>query len=198
MRNRVKFVLGAAVLTVAFPAAALADAQAPPTLTPAVARAAAAACPGAAGYADALVRGITSGEAAAAAPKFAACAKQVRFPEFQWKNQYAAVALGAVELSRGLLGRDPASLRRAADATAEFVGCGNSELVRNATLINAFARTGAAPLRVPATSGRCAGSPGFTSSWSATDGAVPGGIRSRNDLRDQQPLNEFERARPGL
>ena len=130
---------------------------------------------------------------------FAACAKQVRFPEFQWKNQYAAVALGAVELSRGLLGRDPASLRRAADATAEFVGCGTSELVRNATLINAFARAGTAPISVPTAGVRCASSPGFTSSWNASDGfsRVPAD-RMASDLRDQQPLNEFERMRPGL
>ncbi len=91
--------------------------QAPPTLTPFVARDVAATCPGSERYVDALVRGITLAEADAAAPVLNRCATMIRLFEEQWKNSVAEVALAAVDLSRGLLRHDPSLLKRAADAT---------------------------------------------------------------------------------
>jgi hypothetical protein len=118
MRNGMVCALGAAALALAPGLVLAADGQAPPTLTPAVANAVAAACPGTRAYADALVRGITGDDAAAAAPRFAACAKQIRLFENQWKGEVATLAFGAVELSQGLLAHDPVLLRHAVDATA--------------------------------------------------------------------------------
>lgn len=114
-------VLSAAVLAVTLPQAArAAEAQAPPTLTPGVAREVAAVCPDAARYAGLLVRGITAADAAAATPLFERCVAQIRLPETQWKTAAARVALAAVELSRGLVSHDPALLRRAADETKDL------------------------------------------------------------------------------
>jgi hypothetical protein len=186
MRTRLVPFLSAFALAVMAPAVALAaDAQAPPLLTPTIADSVSAACPGTAPYASALVRGITSGEAAAAEPKFAACAKQIRLVENQWKNDAADVALGAVELARGLLNHDPAMLQRAADATAalravargsdadvrawptipDFVdghtgdyvvdGCGSGSAALNAAYINVAARTGVAWVLTPRAPARC-------------------------------------------
>jgi hypothetical protein len=186
VRNRVVSVLSAVVLAAATPAVAFAgDAQSPPVLTPAIANSVSAACPGTAKYADALVRGITSDEAAAAEPKFAACAKQIRLYENQWKNDAADVALGAVELARGLLNHDPELLQRAVDATAalravargsdadvrawptipDFVdghtgdyvvdGCGSGSAALNAAYINVAARTGVAWVLTPRAPTRC-------------------------------------------
>jgi hypothetical protein len=120
MRNRVVCAVGAAFLTLVPGVARTEEGHAPPMLTPGVAAAVAAGCPGTRPYAEALVRGITDADAAVAAPKFAACAKPVRLFENQWKNDAANVALGAVELSRGLLQHDAGLLRRAADATEEL------------------------------------------------------------------------------
>lgn len=93
------------------------DLQAPPTLTPFVARDVAATCAGSEPYVDALVRGITLPEADAAAPLLTKCATMIRLFERQWENSVAEVALAAVNLSRGLLRHDPSLLRSAADAT---------------------------------------------------------------------------------
>ncbi len=110
--------LAAFVIAVVSGGAARADElQAPPTLTPAVAGNAAAACPDAAPYARALVDGITLAQATAATPILMRCATATRLFELQWKNSAAALALAAVELSRGLLEHDPALLKRAADGT---------------------------------------------------------------------------------
>jgi hypothetical protein len=98
-------------------AAVAGDAQAPPTLTPFAARYVASGCPEAKPYADALVRGITLAEAKAATPVLTRCATAVRLFELRWKNDSAAFGLAAVQLSEGLLERDPALLKRAADAT---------------------------------------------------------------------------------
>jgi hypothetical protein len=109
-----------AVLTAAFgsPGTVYAHSlQAPPTLTPFVARDVAATCPGSERYVDALVHGITLAEADAAAPILNRCATAIRLFDAQWKNRVAEVALAAVDLSRGLLRQDPSLLKRAADAT---------------------------------------------------------------------------------
>jgi hypothetical protein len=121
MRNRVMSILSAAVLAAATPVlAAASEPQAPPMLTPAVARDASDACPGTGKYAAALVRGITLVDAGAAERAFAACAQIDRLPGFRWKTTAATVALAAVDLSRGLLDRDATLISRAADATAEL------------------------------------------------------------------------------
>lgn len=138
MRKELGMVLSAAVLAVALPQAArAAEAQAPPTLTPAVAQQVAAACPEAARYADALVRGITARDAVAATPLLEACATRVRSREARWKNDVAQLALAAAELSRGLLSHDPALLRAAADATRELRerSAASNEAVRTWTVI---------------------------------------------------------------
>jgi hypothetical protein len=115
------YVFGAAVLAAASPAiAGRPEAQAPPMLSPAVARDVADACPGTAAAAAALVRGITSREAAAAEPAFAKCAARDLSRGFLWKRDAATVALAATQLSRGLLDHDAGLLHRAADATAEL------------------------------------------------------------------------------
>ena len=119
MRNRVGSLLGLAVLALPL-AASGAEPQAPPTLTPINARDAAAACPGTARYADALVQGIGRADAHAARPLFAACAAQKRLPGYLWKTDAANLALGAIDLSLGILERDQAALRRAADETADM------------------------------------------------------------------------------
>ena len=183
IRDRMLCALGAAVVALV-PAWALADDQAPPTLTPAVANTVAAACPGTRTYADALVRGITRAAADAAAPRFAACAKQIRLFENQWKNDVASLALGAVELSRGLLENDSALLRHAVDATAvlrsetrfsdaevrawQFIpdsvdaddgspiqNCARSSLYVNAAYVNVAARAGTAWVRTHDATERC-------------------------------------------
>jgi hypothetical protein len=121
MRQELGMVLSAAVLAVALPQAArAAEAQAPPALTPAVAREVATACPDAARYAGLLVRGITGADADAATPLLERCAARIRLPEAQWKTAAARVAVAAVELSRGLLSHDPGLLRRAADETKDL------------------------------------------------------------------------------
>ena len=119
MNARVARHVAAVALITACPVIAAAqDQHAPPTLTPLVARAAAAACPGTAVYADALVRGISDADAAAAAPLFDACAASLRRDHSDAPRNAASTAVGAVYLSRGLLHHDPALLRRAIDATA--------------------------------------------------------------------------------
>ncbi len=121
MRNLAGCVLTAVVLAAGTPAAfAAADPAAPPMLTPSMARTVASACPQAAVYADELVRGITRAEAKAATPLLTSCAREIRLFIHQWKNDAANIALAAVELSRGLLDRDPALLRAAADATRDL------------------------------------------------------------------------------
>ena len=114
--------LGAALIAVVVSGAAAGvafagEAQEPPMLTPAVAHTVVAGCPEAKRYAGLLVRGISDAEARAATPLLTACANAIRFPDLRWKNQYAALALAAVQLSQGLLEHDPALLKRAADAT---------------------------------------------------------------------------------
>jgi hypothetical protein len=86
-------------------------------LTPFAAGYVASGCPDAKPYADALVRGITLAEAKAATPVLTRCASAVRLFELQWKTDSAAFGLAAVQLSQGLLARDPALLKRAAEAT---------------------------------------------------------------------------------
>ena len=93
------------------------EAQAPPMLTPQTAADVAAACPEAQTFAHALVRGITLAQAAAATLPLSRCAGATRLPQFQWKNANAGLALAAVELSQGVLTRDPANFKRAAAAT---------------------------------------------------------------------------------
>jgi hypothetical protein len=122
VKNRVVSAFGAAGLIAVSPLTALAaDPHAPPTLTPLVAQSVAATCPGTAKYADALVRGITDADALVAAPLFDACAAGARRDFFNWSNELASTAVGAVYLSRGLLNNnDPALLQRAIDATARL------------------------------------------------------------------------------
>src|ERR1700681_50970 len=119
MHSRVIGALSVAVVAFA-PAFAVADStHAPPTLTPLVARDVAAACPGTAAYAEALVRGITDAEAAVAAPLFEACAAETRRGTSDRPNEAASTAVGAVYLAQALLhANDPALLQRAIDATA--------------------------------------------------------------------------------
>jgi len=117
MNVRVLSILGALVLTAGNPLSAHAtEAQAPPMLTPLVARDVAAACPGTGTYTDALVRGATAEQAAAAAPLFETCAISLhrRFP---WREPPVHVAAGAAYLSRGLLETDPVMLQHAIGAT---------------------------------------------------------------------------------
>jgi hypothetical protein len=110
-----------AVAIVAAPLAAVAaDSQAPPTLTPIAARDVADACPATARYAQALVGGITRRDARAARPLFAACAAEPRLPGYLWKTNAANLALGAVDLSLGVLDRDDAAFRRAVAETADL------------------------------------------------------------------------------
>jgi len=112
--------LGAAILAAATPALALADdAHAPPVLSVGLADTVAVACPGTRSYADALVRGITADEASAAQPKFAACSRQIRLFEYQWKNDAADLALGAIAIARAQLNNDPEALRLAVAAAAK-------------------------------------------------------------------------------
>lgn len=118
MRRLLASVAGLAVVAAGqFVPALAAPGAAPPVLTPAVAARVAAACPGTAPYAAALVRGATEAELVAAAPVLETCRAAVRFPHLQWKNDAAALGLAAVELSRGLLDRDPAQFQRAVFAT---------------------------------------------------------------------------------
>ncbi len=110
-----------ALLLGAVPCAANAAGQiAPPTLTPLVAQAVNAACPGAERYTLALTRGIGDAEAAAAMRFFTACQAATRRDTPSWTNDVASVALGAADLSRGLLDHDPSALKQAVDATAEL------------------------------------------------------------------------------
>jgi hypothetical protein len=118
MGTRVVSLLGAIALAAGSAVSVQAsDAQAPPMLTPLVARDVTAACPGTKVYADALIRGATDEEAAAASTLFDACAASLhrRHP---WREPAANVAVGAAYLSRGLLEHDPAMLQHAIDATA--------------------------------------------------------------------------------
>lgn len=119
MRIRVVVsVLAAAVLAAGVPAiGGAAGEQAPPTLTPLVAKQVAAACPGTATYAQALVRGISDAQAALAAPLFDRCAASLRHDHDDAARNAASTAVGAVYLSRGLLTHDPAFFARAIDAT---------------------------------------------------------------------------------
>jgi hypothetical protein len=111
-------VLAAAVLAAGVPAiGGAADAQAPPMLTPLVAKQVAAACPGTATYAQALVRGISEAQAALAAPLFDRCAASLRHDFDDAVRNAASTAVGAAYLSRGLLTHDPAFFQRAIDAT---------------------------------------------------------------------------------
>jgi hypothetical protein len=111
--------LSAATIVAGPLAAGAAERQAPPTLTPLVARDVAYACPGTERYAEALVRGITEREAASAAPLFDACAAGAKRDYGDYRRHAASTAVGAAYLSLGLLRHDPALLRRAIDATAE-------------------------------------------------------------------------------
>jgi hypothetical protein len=122
MRNRVLLspVLAAAALAVVPLAGAAAEAHAPPTLSPIVAHNVADACPGTDAYARALVQGIARADAVAARPLFAACAAESRLPEFRWKTDVANVALGAVDLSLGVIDRDAAALQRANAETRDL------------------------------------------------------------------------------
>jgi hypothetical protein len=141
VRNHVVFVLLAVVLSAATPAVALAeDAHAPPGLFAGLADTISAACPGTRSDADALVRGITAAEAAAAQPKFAACSRQIRLFEYQWKNDAADLALGAIAIARAQLNHDPQALR-VAMAAAERT----SIVMRR----DAFSRTNTWPTTVP-------------------------------------------------
>jgi hypothetical protein len=120
MRDGIVGALGALLLG-AIPCAAIAGSEyAPPTLTPLVALAANAACPGAERYTIGLTRGISEPAAAAATRFFLACQAATRRDTVSWKNEVASVALGAADLSRGLLDHDPSALKQAVDATAEL------------------------------------------------------------------------------
>jgi hypothetical protein len=120
MRNGVVGALGALLLG-AIPCAAVAGTEhAPPTLTPLVAVAVNAACPGAERYTIGLTRGISDAEAAAATRFFTACQRATRRDLLVWKNEVASVALGAADLSRGVLDHDPSALKQAVDATADL------------------------------------------------------------------------------
>ncbi len=119
MRIRVVVsVLAAALLAAGVPAiGGAANDQAPPMLTPLVAKQVAAACPGTAVYAQALVRGISEAQAALAGPLFDRCAASLRHDSDDAARNAASTAVGAVYLSRGLLTHDPAFFQRAIDAT---------------------------------------------------------------------------------
>ncbi|HTD36128.1 MAG TPA: hypothetical protein VK669_01345 [Candidatus Limnocylindrales bacterium] len=140
MRTRVVSLLGIAVLALPV-AAGAAEPQAPPTLTPIVAHDVGDACPGTARYAEALVRGIGRADAVAARPLFAACAAKTRLPGFLWKTDAANVALGAVDLSLGVLDRDAAAMRRAAGETSDLRSrsVSTDEQVRGWTIIPDYA-----------------------------------------------------------
>jgi hypothetical protein len=92
----------------------------PPTLTPIAARDVSDACPGTKHFAQALISGITRDDAHIARPLFASCAAQWRLPEYLWKTDAANLALGAVDLSLGVLDNDQAALLRAVDETADL------------------------------------------------------------------------------
>jgi len=120
MRTRVVSLLGLAVFALPVAASAAGETHAPPTLSPNVARDVAYVCPGTAPYAEALVRGISEPQAAAAAPVFDACAAGLRHAGIDRTRQTASTAVGATYLSLGLLRHDPALLRRSIDATDEL------------------------------------------------------------------------------
>ncbi|HEX3465620.1 MAG TPA: hypothetical protein VHS78_16340 [Candidatus Elarobacter sp.] len=119
MGSRIASLLGIAVLAMPL-AVSAAEQHAPPTLTPLVANAVAAACPGTDRYAQALVRGIGERDATAAAPAFDACAASARHDYSDFRRHLASTAVGAAYLSLALLRHDPALLRRSIDATAEL------------------------------------------------------------------------------
>ncbi|HEX3465622.1 MAG TPA: hypothetical protein VHS78_16350 [Candidatus Elarobacter sp.] len=89
-------------------------------LTPLVARQLAVACPAAARYADALVRGSDADEAAAGAQLFEDCAGLGRRQKAEARRQIASTAAGAAYLALGVLRHDTAALQHAIDATAEL------------------------------------------------------------------------------
>jgi hypothetical protein len=47
---------------------------------------------------------------ASAQPKFAACSKQIRLFEYQWKNDAADLALATIAIARAQLNHDPEAL----------------------------------------------------------------------------------------
>jgi hypothetical protein len=108
-----------AVAATAFPAAAE-EPQAPPVLTPPLARQLGVACPGTARYAEALAAGSGEADAVAAASQFENCAGAARRARTEPRRQIASTAAGGAYLALGLLHHDAAMLQRAVDATAEL------------------------------------------------------------------------------